>query len=344
MWYNYATNIFQEVALNKSEKIRLIYGFFLAGLSVVVGIVFIAQIATFYYDGIAEGLEFIYTAERISPFLTLPLVFLCIWIAAIIAGFVLSVVFPIKEKRLTYRDDKKVLALLKSRMPESGNEEFTHAKQEIKKLEIIRIVAWGVICAVLLTCAILIMIYVYNPSNFHSDKLREDVLIMVSNIWFLFFMSATYSIFAIAIEGIITKLETDLVKKAIASGDKNSVPQKKEKGKSIIISTIITGAVSLFAVVLLILAPLMMTWTLNAPKHIALIAIFTLILIVSGYILWKHVRKNVPEKWGKIMRLCARVAVGVVAVAFIIAGALNGGADSVLTKAIKICTECIGLG
>ena len=34
----------------------------------------------------------------------------------------------------------------------------------------------------------------------------------------------------------------------------------------------------------------------------------------------------------------------VVAVAFIIAGALNGGARDVMIKAINICTECIGLG
>lgn len=39
-----------------------------------------------------------------------------------------------------------------------------------------------------------------------------------------------------------------------------------------------------------------------------------------------------------------RASVGVIATAFIIAGVFNGGADSVLVKAINICTECIGLG
>ncbi len=330
--------------MNKSEKIRLIYGFFLAALSVIVGIVFIAQIAELYYSGINQGLDVIYTAERISSRLTLPLVFLCVWIAAIIAGFVLSVVFPIKEKRLTYRDDKKVLALLKSRMPQSGNAEFALTQHKIKNLGTIRIIVWCVTCAVLLICAIFIMIYVYDPSNFHSDKLREDVLIMVRNILVWFIVGAVISVVAVVIDSFITRYETKLVKKAIASGDKNSVSPKSEKGNSVITSTIITGTLSLFAVVSLILAPMMMTWMLNEPKYIALLAIFTLILIVSGYILWKHVRKNVPEKSGQIMRLCGRIAVGVVAVAFIIAGVINGGAGSVLTKAINICTECIGLG
>lgn len=42
--------------------------------------------------------------------------------------------------------------------------------------------------------------------------------------------------------------------------------------------------------------------------------------------------------------LVVRIAVAVLAVAFIIWGALNGSARSVFVKAINICTECIGLG
>ena len=39
-----------------------------------------------------------------------------------------------------------------------------------------------------------------------------------------------------------------------------------------------------------------------------------------------------------------RIAVAVVAIAFIILGIFNGGIADVLAKAINICTECIGLG
>lgn len=39
-----------------------------------------------------------------------------------------------------------------------------------------------------------------------------------------------------------------------------------------------------------------------------------------------------------------RLGIGIVAVVFIVAGILNGGASDVLLKAIAICTECIGLG
>ena len=46
----------------------------------------------------------------------------------------------------------------------------------------------------------------------------------------------------------------------------------------------------------------------------------------------------------KITLWVVRGIVLVIAVTFIIVGALNGGAHDVLVKAINICTECIGLG
>lgn len=47
------------------------------------------------------------------------------------------------------------------------------------------------------------------------------------------------------------------------------------------------------------------------------------------------------NKW---VILGIRIALAVIAVAFIIWGALNGNARAVFIKAINICTECIGLG
>ena len=39
-----------------------------------------------------------------------------------------------------------------------------------------------------------------------------------------------------------------------------------------------------------------------------------------------------------------RIAILLVALVFIVVGVFNGSAEDILTKAIKICTECIGLG
>ena len=39
-----------------------------------------------------------------------------------------------------------------------------------------------------------------------------------------------------------------------------------------------------------------------------------------------------------------RIAVALVAIIFIVLGIINGGMADVLSKAVNICTECIGLG
>lgn len=63
--------------------------------------------------------------------------------------------------------------------------------------------------------------------------------------------------------------------------------------------------------------------------------------------------EKVHEGWyGKVLEvihhkyflLGVRIAVGVIAVSFIIAGICNGNMSRILEKAINICMECIGLG
>ena len=52
-------------------------------------------------------------------------------------------------------------------------------------------------------------------------------------------------------------------------------------------------------------------------------------------------KKSIPS--GRVL-LALRIALPVVAIVFIVLGVLNGGMNDVLEKAIRICTECIGLG
>lgn len=56
----------------------------------------------------------------------------------------------------------------------------------------------------------------------------------------------------------------------------------------------------------------------------------------------KSIQKTTQNK--ERITLFIRVAIGVVAVVFIVCGIVNGGMADVLGKAINICTQCIGLG
>ncbi len=51
-----------------------------------------------------------------------------------------------------------------------------------------------------------------------------------------------------------------------------------------------------------------------------------------------------PRKWHKHFSICFKIALAVVIVVFIIVGVANGGMEDVVSKANKICAECIGLG
>lgn len=51
-----------------------------------------------------------------------------------------------------------------------------------------------------------------------------------------------------------------------------------------------------------------------------------------------------PKRWHGILSLIVKCGVGALAVLFIVLGIINGSMADVLTKAINICTECIGLG
>lgn len=51
-----------------------------------------------------------------------------------------------------------------------------------------------------------------------------------------------------------------------------------------------------------------------------------------------------PDTQKPMLLKTVRFAIFAVAIVFIVVGIFNGSANDVLTKAIKICTECIGLG
>ncbi|MBO5712564.1 MAG: hypothetical protein J6R47_06960 [Acholeplasmatales bacterium] len=58
----------------------------------------------------------------------------------------------------------------------------------------------------------------------------------------------------------------------------------------------------------------------------------------------KKVYTPMENRKEKLVVNILRGAIGLIAVALIIVGIFNGGAEDVLQKAINICTECIGLG
>lgn len=404
--------------MEKTKKIRFIYGICFAALTVIVGLVFIIEIADLYYSAIAvDPSASPYTVENISSHLVVPIVFLCIWIAAVIAAFVLSVVFPTKEAKVKYVNNERTLSLLKTKIRDKGNEGHVETIETMNKFETFRLMLRGMTLCILLSCASYILFYVYNPQNFHADGFKSDIMELVRSVLIWMALGFIFTVFASVVESIVIKWELSEAKVAISSGDKNSgfaeikprpliailmmifalacislmllvifafspigyraltgngssvMPpvfiliglaaasivyilierfNKKtdvNNKKTQIYCSVAAGAIALITVVLYIIAPPLLTMLMNKLSgSIVYFVAPALILIIAGFVLYRTLTKFVPQKVERIMTIATRASIAIVAVSFIIAGIVNGGANDVLLKAINICTECIGLG
>ena len=262
-----------------AKTVRLVSGIVLSAMTVILAALFIWQVLDILAVGTSEGYEgFIFTRDDVAARLFRLLPAIVIWIALIIAGFVLWEVFPVKPAHAK-NDSSYILKRYKKRIPAAVPEELKGSLQfingEEENLKIIRIIA-AVICGVGVLCGV---IYLSNPSNFPKDDVTAEMVNMVKNV-FPWVAAALVLWCGVAIyEEISSKKQLEHAKKLAGK-------MKVE---------IYHGKI---------------------------------------YAFLNH----------KFFLLGARIVLGVLAVAFIIAGATGNSLHSVLIKAINICTECIGLG
>ena len=330
----------------KSQKIRQYYGIFLAVMTVLVGVTFIVAVSQVYYGGLEENPDYPFSIERIREHILLPFVFLLCWIAAIIVGIVLSIVFPVAEQRATYKNNGKILERMKNRIPTAGSEEYTTANNALKKYEKIRMCVWGVAMAMFLAAAVTIFVYVFNITHYHADALKSDILNLVKNVLSWTLAGLVVGIVAVIVDEILLKRAINATKTAIVAGDKDALPQPKQTTrKAVITATVSVSVIVGVALVAYALAPVIIKSAFNWFQTVIYVVVFAVAaLIVAGFAVYHTVKPNIPHKVNKILLLTTRIVVGVIAVTFVLVGIFNGGANDVLIKAINICTECIGLG
>lgn len=263
------------------KTIRFWYGIFLSVFTLVVGILFLASVSDIYFS--AKAGEQIFTREILNERLLPAIILFCIWIAAVIAGFVLSVVFPFNEKQKRKQSPEKTFARLKKRLPQGEGEDFQRNLAHVAKAEKIRIVAWCVCGFLCVAAGVVTLVYVFDPAHFATTQFNADMLNMAKWVLPCVAVSFVACIVAAVAERMSAARALPYLKSAIAAGGK---PQTKAQ----------------------------------------------------------ETRALAVQKQEEHILLGVRIAVAVLGVAMLIWGICNGGANDVLTKAINICTECIGLG
>ena len=222
----------------------------------------------------------------------------------LIAAIIFGAIFPLYQVKAKRRPED-TLKKLNNKIPQSGEGEYSAALSAYKKAATVRLVAWLVAIAVVLASSIATLVYLVRAAKGATMNDTEEIFALVKHI--LPWLAAAFAtmIAATVACGVFAGKQVAAAKTMIKTGDRSGGTQKPELA-------IETKAKAVFS------KPAF-AWI---GKSVA----------------------AVKSAWDKPAFIWAvRGALFVVAVVFIVLGIINGGAADVLTKAIKICSECIGL-
>lgn len=165
------------------KSVRLSYGIIFGVFTAVVGALFLWQVLTLYFTGTAEGFVGTpFTRERVTEALSKIALFFWLWIAGIVAGFVLWEVFPVKDKVRKISPDLQTARLYK-RMPASAPEgmeqEFGEIATGRKIIFALKCAAWalfGIAC-------VYGIVYLCIPSNFPAKDVTHEMLNFAKHVF-----------------------------------------------------------------------------------------------------------------------------------------------------------------
>lgn len=205
----------------KANRIRLYYGIFLSLLTAALGAFFIAQSVVILADG--NWQQGAYNSEIVAEKLFPVSIVLYIWIAAVIAGFVLSLYYPYKEKTVKVFNENSVRRRLAVRTPQGSGEEYDSKMQRVHLEQRNRFIVYIVCAAVCFAAVIASGVYLLKSSNFASHDKSESMLNMLINVgpWVLIgFLACLFTTF---FEKFSITREITVLKQLIASNKGNPV-------------------------------------------------------------------------------------------------------------------------
>lgn len=201
---------------NKAKPVRLYFGIFLSLLTVTVGILFIVQAVGIYADaGFVQGG---YTPETIGTRFLYVCAPFFIWIAAIIAGFVLSIVYPVTPKKEAFTNTALALKRLTPEIPEGIGVGYVSNLKTVKSERTLRFATVVTLSVIYLVCIIISCIYLFNINNFKGISNNDAMFNMFKVVGQCLLLAFLCSFAAVALTKFSLKIELNAVKSLIANG------------------------------------------------------------------------------------------------------------------------------
>lgn len=196
------------------ERLRFWYGIFLSVFTIVVAALLIAEAADLYY-GAAGGS--VYSREIVSVRLARLAIPFWLWFAAAVAGYALSVLFPVLPARPS-KDASAAYRRLRKNLPAGEGEAFLEKRKNLRRLEAVRFAVFTFAALFSAVAAVMGAVYLADVSNFPGADPSAEILGLVRNVapWvgasFLLFVGATvYAHFSV-------KRETACMKELLVLG------------------------------------------------------------------------------------------------------------------------------
>ncbi|MDE7082253.1 MAG: hypothetical protein K2O89_00940 [Clostridia bacterium] len=165
----------------KAQRIRYFYGVCLSVFTAVLGALFISVAVGILSDG--DWAQGAYSRDLVAERLFPVSIVFYIWIAAVIAGFVLSLVYPVQEKPVKIPQEGVTLRRLNARIPEGSGEEYFNGLYKVHSEQCKRLKVYGLCAAICFACAVASAIYLLQPANFKGVSANEAMLKMM--LWVL---------------------------------------------------------------------------------------------------------------------------------------------------------------
>lgn len=207
------------------KNVRFWYGIFLSVFTVALGVAFLAAVSDIYF-GAEEGAQ-IFTRENMNAHMFPCLIVFCVWVAAVVAGFVLSVVMPIKERKKYKQAPEKTFARLRARMPQGEGDEYRKNLAHVVKSEKIRLIVWCACAVICVALGVTVLCYVFDPAHFETTEFNSAVLNMAKLALPCIAVGFLCCIAAAIVERESAKRALPYLKNMIAAGGKPLARQQE---------------------------------------------------------------------------------------------------------------------
>lgn len=192
---------------SRNQKIQTVAGIVLTAATFLLGAAFIVCCLQVYEAGYSREL----VGEKLR-FLCLPV---CLWILFVIASFLLSVLFPVAKKALPYITPRDSLRRLSKRTELSAAAMQDEKYSAIKKLALIRMIAWSATALFCVAVAIIAVVYLRTADHFHTSDLIADAVALLVNVMTWVFAAFLLCCGATVVDGVTVKKQTALTRELV---------------------------------------------------------------------------------------------------------------------------------